>query len=432
MSFHVLAKPRGSLCNLDCRYCYFLKKEKLYPSSNFLMEDELLEEYIRQIIGSAIDSQVTVAWQGGEPLLMGLDFFKKSITYERKYAREGMVINNTIQTNGTLIDDDWCRFFRKNNFLVGISIDGPRDLHDAYRVDKGGNPTFDRVMRGLRLLQKHGVEHNALTTIHAANADQPLRVYRFLKDEAGIRFLQFIPIVERKNKSGYQEGTTATDRSVGPEQFGQFMVKVFDDWVRHDVAKVYVQMFDVALANWAGEWHGLCVFSPTCGTAVALEHNGDLYSCDHYVEPDYFLGNICRRSMGDLVSSPRQMKFGSDKLGKLPRYCLECDVRFACHGGCPKDRFISTPDGEPGLNYLCQGYREFFRHINEPMRKMAKLLKAGRAPAEIMQLYAEKDAARLKEALKHVDRNDPCPCGSGEKFKRCHGRAIGDNSNREA
>jgi len=351
------------------------------------MSDEMLETYIRQLIESHQIPEVTVAWQGGEPTLMGLDFFRRSIELEKKYCKPGMKIQNTIQTNGTLINDDWARFFKENDFLVGLSIDGPREMHDFYRVDKQGGPTFDLVMRGLEHLQKFEVEWNALTTIHHANADHPVEVYTFLRDDCRAEFIQFIPIVERQTDANGQPNNRVTDRSVTAEQYGKFLVGVFEEWVRRDVGTVYVQMFDVALANWYGEPSGLCVHSKTCGTALAIEHNGDLYSCDHFVEPKYKLGNIGEKHMLQLVSSEQQLKFGQDKYDTLPKYCRECEVRFACHGGCPKDRFISTPDGEPGLNYLCAGFKIFFNHINKPMKIMTELLDLNRAPAEIMQTY---------------------------------------------
>ncbi|MGA3296994.1 MAG: anaerobic sulfatase maturase [Candidatus Bathyarchaeia archaeon] len=389
-AFHLLAKPRGAICNLDCKYCFYLSKEDLYKGSSFRMTDEMLETYIRQLIESHNIPEVTVAWQGGEPTLMGLDFFRRSIVFEKEYAKPGMKIQNTIQTNGTLINDEWAAFFKENEFLVGLSIDGPREMHDFYRVDRQGEPTFDSVMRGLGFLQKHGVEWNALTTIHHANADHPVEVYRFLRDECKAEFIQFIPIVERLTP----DSNVVTDRSATAEQYGKFLVSVFEEWVRHDVARVYVQMFDVALANWHGEPSGLCVHSKTCGGALAIEHNGDLYSCDHFVTPEYKLGNIKEKHMLKLVSSEPQVKFGNDKFDTLPKYCRECEVRFACHGGCPKDRFIKTPDGEPGLNYLCAGYKIFFNHIDKPMRTMSQLLKQNRAPAEIMQTYVEKTDRR--------------------------------------
>ena len=385
-AFHLLAKPRGAICNLDCKYCFYLSKEELYKGSSFRMTDETLETYIRQLIESHEVPEVTVAWQGGEPTLMGLDFFRRSIVYEKEYAKPGMKVQNTIQTNGTLINDEWAAFFKENDFLVGLSIDGPREMHDFYRVDRQGEPTFDKVMRGLGFLQKHGVEWNALTTIHHANASHPVEVYRFLRDECKAQFIQFIPIVERVTP----EGNAVTERSTTAEEYGKFLVGVFEEWVRRDVARVYVQMFDVALANWHGEPSGLCVHSKTCGGAMAIEHNGDLYSCDHFVTPQYKLGNINQRHMLDLVGSDPQVKFGNDKFDTLPKYCRECEVRFACHGGCPKDRFITTPDGEPRLNYLCAGYKIFFHHIDKPMRTMSELLKQNRAPAEIMQMYREK------------------------------------------
>jgi uncharacterized protein len=352
------------------------------------MSDEMLDAYIRQLIEAHRVPEVTVAWQGGEPTLMGLDFFRRSIELEKKYCKPGMTIQNTIQTNGTLINDDWAKFFKDNNFLVGLSIDGPREMHDFYRVGKQGEPTFDRVMRGLDFLQKHQVEWNALTTIHHANGDHPVEVYRFLRDDCKAQFIQLIPIVERKyDMTGTPAGVT--ERSVTAEQYGKFLVGVFEEWVRRDVATVYVQMFDVALANWFGEPSGLCVHSKTCGGALAIEHNGDLYSCDHFVEPKYKLGNISQKHMLQLVASDQQLKFGQDKYDTLPKYCRECEVLFACHGGCPKDRFILTPDGEAGLNYLCPGYKIFFNHVNKPMQIMTELLDRNLAPAEIMKTYTK-------------------------------------------
>ena len=393
------------------------------------MADELLETYVRQLVEAHAGSpEVTIAWQGGEPTLMGVDFFRRSVELARSFALPGQRVAYTIQTNGTLIDQEWAEFFATNGVLVGLSIDGPRELHDTYRVDKGGKGSFDRVMRGLAFLQEAGVEWNALTTVHAANGDRGREVYRFLRDECDARFVQFIPIIERvsaeasagdewsswRDRPLYtQAGNDVTARSIGPEQYGRFLVDVFEEWVRRDVGTVYVQMFDVALANWVGEPPGLCVHTETCGQALALEHTGDLYSCDHFVEPDYKLGNIGFTHMLELVASPQQRQFGLDKRDTLPRYCLECDVRFACHGGCPKDRFVATPDGQPGLNYLCPSFKTFFHHVDGPMRAMGDLLRRGRAPAEIMRQYAAEDAAR--------GRNDLCTCGSGRKWKRCHG-----------
>ncbi len=420
-AFHLLAKPTGAVCNLDCKYCFFLSKEKLYPGSRFRMTDELLETYIKQLLESHRTPEVTIAWQGGEPTLMGLDFFRRAAEYAERYRKPGVKVAYTIQTNGTLLDKEWCEFFREHDFLVGISIDGPEEVHDAYRTDKQGKGTFGRVMRGLRLLQEHGVEYNVLCTVNAANESKPLDVYRFFRDEAGARFIQFIPIVERDNETGFQEGGKVTDRSVGPERWGSFLSAVFDEWVRRDVGTVFVQHFDAALAAWAGYPPGLCVFSPTCGTALALEHNGDLYSCDHFVEPDHYLGNITETSLIELVASEKQLKFGRDKESTLPQYCRKCPVLFVCHGGCPKNRFVETPDGETGLNYLCESYRAFFTHIDRPMRMMADLLRQGRYADEVMQVLAAGEETSGKRTVK-AGRNDPCPCGSGLKYKKCCGK----------
>lgn len=389
-AFHVLAKPTGAICNLDCKYCFFLSKEELYPDSRFRMSEAVLERYIRQRLESQ-PQEATIAWQGGEPTLMGLKFFRRVMELTQQYRRPGQEIQHTLQTNGTLIDAQWCEFLREHHFLVGLSIDGPRALHDAYRVDKRGRPTFDKVERAARLMQQHGVEFNVLCTVHAQNADRPLEVYRYLRDELGARFIQFIPIVERVNSDGrtlLQEGTTVTERSVKPETWGRFLIEIFDEWVRRDVGTVFVQMFDAALASWVGAPPALCIFGETCGDAVALEHNGDVYSCDHFVEPNYLLGNIATATLSDLVASPRQRAFGRAKRDSLPKYCRECSVRFACHGECPKNRFTLTPDGEPGLNYLCAGYKAFFTHIDRPMRMMAGLLRQGRYADEAMNLLA--------------------------------------------
>ncbi len=438
--FHVLTKPTGAICNLDCKYCFFLSKESLYPGSRFRMSDEILELYVRQMIESQSGPQVSLAFQGGEPTLMGLDFFRRAVALAQRYAPAGTRIEYALQTNGTLLDEAWCDFFRENNFLIGLSLDGPRPLHDAYRVDKGGAPTFDRVLRAARLMQKHRVEFNILCTVHAANAAHPLEVYRFFRDEVGAQFIQFIPIVERATAAtlplanrGWgdrrdggrplytQAGNLVTDRSVTAEGWGRFLSTIFDEWVRRDVGTVFVQMFDAALASWVGAAPALCIFAETCGNALALEHNGDLYACDHYVEPDYLLGNIASTHMIELVASDQQRKFGAAKRDTLPRDCRECPVRFACQGECPRNRFITTPDGEPGLNYLCAGYKAFFTHVDRPMRIMADLLHRGRAPAEIMALLATEEA-QLRAAFAKAGRNAPCPCGSGRKFKQCHGR----------
>jgi uncharacterized protein len=431
LAFHLLVKPTGAVCNLDCTYCFFLSKELLYPGSRFRMADELLDSYLRQLIEAHAGArEVTVAWQGGEPTLMGLPFFRRAVELAEGYRQRGQRIVHTIQTNGTLIDDEWAAFFAEHGFLVGLSIDGPRELHDTYRVDKGGKGSFDRVMAGLAALRRHEVEWNALTTVHFANQRFGRAIYQFLRDDCGARYLQFIPIVERataetlavanagwghraKDRPLYvQDGGLVTERSVTADGYGRFLIDVFEDWVRSDIGEVYVQMFDVALANWYGQPPGLCVHSETCGLALALEHNGDVYSCDHYVEPSHLLGNISSDRLLDLVTAPKQQEFGRAKRDSLPAYCLSCDVRFACHGGCPKDRFALTPDGDQGLHYLCPSYKAFFGHIRPAMAAMCDLLRADRAPSELVRSYAAADARR--------GRNDPCPCGGGRKWKQCH------------
>ena len=436
--FHLLAKPTGAVCNLDCKYCFFLSKEMLYPGSRFRMADDLLEIYIKQLIESQSRSpEINVAWQGGEPTLMGLDFFRRAVELAERYKKPGQSLLHTMQTNGTKIDDQWAAFFKEKHFLIGLSVDGPREMHDAYRVNKGGAGSFDQVMRGYDFLVKHKVDTNILCTVHAANQDHPLEVYRFFRDELKTEFMQFIPIVERattdllpladigwSERAGgerplyTQSGSLVTNRSVGGEQYGRFLSAIFDEWLKTDVGTIFVQIFDVTLGSHVGQ-HNLCIFAPTCGNALALEHTGDLYSCDHYVEHEYLLGNIRDTHMIELVASDQQRQFGQDKLESLPRYCIECEVRYACHGGCPRNRFIQTPDGEEGLNYLCAGYKHFFKHVERPMQIMANLVRSGRYADEIMSLYApEKPAATFLSA----GRNDPCPCGSGKKFKNCHGR----------
>ena len=421
---HVLAKPSGATCNLACSYCFFLDKELLYPSSDFRMSDEVLQNYIRQLIETHHSNEITVAWQGGEPTLMGVDFYRKAIEYQEKYKRPGMTFENTMQTNGTLLDDEWCGFYKDNNFLIGLSLDGPRHLHDAHRVDKGGAPTFDKVMRGLRLLQKHDVEYNILVTVNSINANHPLEVYRFLRDEVGTEWIQFIPVVERMNQDGLnliQMGEEVSERSVKPEQFGRFLIQIYDEWATRDVGNIYIQTFEAALRNWAGMGSsGMCVFDHTCGAGPALEHNGDLYSCDHFVEPDYLLGNIQSDHMIELMGTNQQRDFGLDKHQGLPKMCLECDVRFACHGECPKNRFTLTPDGEPGLNYLCAGYMGFFRRIDEPNKLMLSLMQRGRMAADVMPAMVARSET-LVEAYTKAKPQDPCPCGSQMEFRACHG-----------
>lgn len=394
-AFHILAKPNGPLCNMDCDYCFYLEKEKLYRGErNFKMPPAVLERYIDQYINSQDAQVINFAWQGGEPTLMGVTFFRKAIELQKKYAN-GKTIENVIQTNGVSLDEEWCSFFAENNFLVGISIDGPRNIHDSYRVFKGGQPTFLKVMHAIDLLKMHGVEFNTLTCIHHRNAGMGKIIYRFLK-KTGSRYMQFIPIVERESEEetedslrliepGNQSAASVTDWSLKPLQYGQFLNEVFDEWIKKDVGRIYVQMFDVALENWYGIPAGLCVHSETCGHAMAMEHNGDLYSCDHFVYPKFKLGNIMNASLGDMVNSGFQNEFGENKKSGLPGYCRNCEFLFACHGGCPKHRFTETPEREEGLNYFCEGYKKFFGHIEPYMDFMAHELKARRPPANVMR-----------------------------------------------
>jgi uncharacterized protein len=417
-----MVKPVGPTCNLSCAYCYYLPKKQLYPGSRFRMSDELLELFTRQYIAAQRVPEVTFGWQGGEPTLIGLDFFRLAVRLQQKYRKPGMRVLNALQTNGTTLTDEWCDFFHENGFLVGLSLDGPAECHNAYRLDRRQQPTFDRVTVGAALLKKHDVQFNILTTVHAANADRPLEVYRFLRDDVGASFIQFIPIVERGNAFGFQEGTRVSDRSARGRQYGCFLNAVFDEWVRRDIGRVFVQIFDVALAAWMGERPGLCVFDETCGTALIVEHNGDVYACDHFVEPNWLLGNLTEYPLVDLVGSEKQRRFGLDKRDALPQVCVECPVRFVCNGACPKNRVLRAPNGEPGLSYLCEGYKAFFAHIRRPMDLMVAELREGRPPATVMGRLVAEDV-ELERQIARAGRNDPCPCGSGMKFKNCHGRA---------
>ena len=412
-AFHVMAKPTGARCNLHCDYCFFLEKDRLYPDSDFRMSEDVLHAYIAQAAQAQRVPQVTIAWQGGEPTLMGLDFFRRARAAEEAGIPAGMAVERTIQTNGVLLDDEWAVFLADNDYLVGLSIDGPRDLHDAYRHDKAGNPVFDRVVAAARLLQRHGVEFNVMCTVNARNSLEPLAVYRYFRDELKANFVQFIPIVEVETPATATSPGTVTDRSVRPEDYGDFLCAIFDEWVRHDVGEMFVQFFDGVLAAYVRGDSSLCILRPTCGDGVALEHNGDVYSCDHFVDPAYLLGNIAETPLGDLVRSEQQRAFGRAKQGTLPIYCRECAYLFACNGECPKNRILLTPEGEPGLNWLCAGLTEFFAHTESYMRRLAVILERGGEAREIM--------AQLADESRTTGRNDPCPCGSGKKYKRCCG-----------
>jgi uncharacterized protein len=392
-----MAKPIGPVCNLRCEYCFYLEKETLYPEGEqYRMSDEVLEAYIRQVVKAHADiPELLFAWQGGEPTLLGIEFFEKALELENKHA-EGKPVRNTLQTNGTMIDDEWCRFLKKNDFLVGLSLDGPEDLHDRYRRDAGGQGTFAKVMRALKLFRKHGVEFNVLACVNRETAKRPLDVYHWFKDN-GVEFIQFIPIVElapneESKDLGLDLGVPAphdeseppvTEWTVLPEDYGNFLITIFDEWVRNDVGSMFVMNFEWALVSYIGLEMPACFFSPECGNAGIIEHNGDVYSCDHFMYPRYLLGNVLTGDLKEMMDSPLQREFGAAK-GELPRYCRECSVVRACYGECPKHRFRMTPDGEPGLNYLCEAYKNFFNHTAPYLKVIAELLAEGRPATEVM------------------------------------------------
>ncbi len=384
------------------------------------MRDDVHEAYIRQLLDAHQTPWVTIAWQGGEPTLMGLDFYRRSLELQEKHRKPSTAVENTFQTNGILLNDEWCRFFKENGFLVGLSMDGPRKLHDHYRRDARGQGTFERVLRAARLLVKHGVEFNILATINRKNAERPLEVYRFFRDVLGARYIQFIPIVEKEDAGAFQRGGKPVGRSVPPASWGSFLSSIFDVWVRRDVGRTFVLNFDAVLAGWLGHAGTVCIFGPSCGLGVALEHNGDLYSCDHFVDPGHLLGNILTTPMIELVSSERQRRFGRDKSETLPRQCRECRYLHLCNGECPKNRLIETADGEPGLNYLCEGYRSFFSHTERLMQLMAGLMRYNRPASDVMSLFTGKGPPDPVN-FTHAGRNDPCPCGArdagGKKLK---------------
>lgn len=391
---YVMTKPVSSMCNLSCRYCYYLEKANLYRNEDkagrFTMSEDLLVRFIRDYIESQTMPQVLFSWHGGEALMRPLSFYKRVVELQKRYAR-GVQIDNSIQTNGTLLTDEWCEFFRENGWLVGVSIDGPQEFHDEYRRNKMGQPSFRKVMQGINLLNKHGVEWNALAVVNDFNADYPLDFYNFFK-EIDCRYIQFTPIVERlyPHKDGRHLASPMdngkvplADFSVSPEQWGEFLVTLFDEWVKEDVGKYFIQLFDATLANWVGQQPGVCTMARTCGHAGVMEYNGDVYSCDHFVFPEYKLGNIRTHTLVEMMYGERQQQFGMDKYAKLPAQCKNCEFLFACNGECPKNRFAFTADGEPGLNYLCSGYKRYFRHVAPYMDFMKQELEAGRPPANV-------------------------------------------------
>jgi len=408
LGFHVIAKPRGPVCNLACGYCYYMPAKQFYPGETaFRMSDEVLERFVRQYIEAHEHSEVMFTWQGGEPTLMGLEFFQRVLALQRMYRKPGVSVANSLQTNGLLIDRDWCEFLRDNRFLVGLSLDGPAELHNAHRIGKDGGPTFDLAYRGLDLMRRHGVDFNILCVVTSINAQHPARVYRFFRNE-GVRHVQFIPAVQR-------DGKAVTTWTVSPRAWGRFLCDIFDEWLVRDVGRIHVQQFELALEAWCGIEPSLCAHASTCGRALAVEHNGDVFACDNYIDAAHRLGNLKLDRLADLVELPSLRRFGRDKTDKLPHVCRECNVRFACNGGCPKDRFILASDGEGGLNYLCEGYRTFFGHAGPHLEKMEQLLRQGRPAAAVMT----DRSARAGQA--GPGRNSACPCGSGKKYKLCCG-----------
>ena len=391
---YVMLKPAGAHCNLACKYCYYLEKDKLYPTAQrHLMSDEMLEQFTREYIEAQTMNQVLFTWHGGEPLLRSIDFYRKALSLQQKYAG-GRRIDNVIQTNGTLLTDEWCEFFAQNHWLVGISIDGPQPDHDHYRLTAAGKPSWKKVMQGIKLLKKHGVEWNAMAVVNAYNANHPLEFYRFFK-ENGCQFLQFTPIVERLTR--HEDGRTLasladkdeislSEASVAPEQWGYFLCAIFDEWVRKDVGKIFVEIFDCTLANWMGISPGICAYSKECGHAGVMEHNGDVYSCDHFVFPEYKLGNIRDHSLIYMLYGEQQQEFSRLKHSSLPRQCKECDMEFACHGECPKNRFMKDQYGDSGLNYLCPGYYHYYQHVAPYMDYMKQELMSQRPPSNIMKV----------------------------------------------
>jgi uncharacterized protein len=408
--YQIFAKPIGSRCNLSCHYCYYLKKQSLYPEENsFRMPEDILEEYILQHIQTCPDPEITFSWHGGEPTLLGLDYFQKIVELQRKHQPFQRRISNGIQTNGTLINEDWCRFLAAEGFAVGISLDGPQEMHDSHRLTKGGKPTHSRAMHGYELLRKHRIPCDVLCVVHSQNVHHPLPLYRFFK-QIKATSIGFLPLVE----SGTDMDGGVSSLTVPSEAFGAFLCTIFDEWMSQDIGQIRIQMFEEAAGTALGREHTLCVFKKTCGDVPVIEHNGDFFACDHFVDKEHLIGNIRKTRLIDLLEAPRQRAFGKAKWDALPHYCLDCEVLPLCNGGCPKDRILRTPDGEAGLNYLCAGYKRFFTHCKPFLEELSAL-----QPGQITQKPAPSHSTMRTQPRPRTGRNDPCPCGSGKKYKRC-------------
>ncbi|MCP4754753.1 MAG: anaerobic sulfatase maturase [Proteobacteria bacterium] len=407
--FQIFSKPVGAVCNLDCRYCYYLEKERLYPENVSLrMPDDLLETYIVQHIEAAPGKAINFSWHGGEPTILGLRYFRRIVELQRRHAPSGRRITNGIQTNGLLLDEDWCRFLAAEEFTVGLSLDGPREFHDEYRVTKGGKGTHEQVLHGYELLKRHRIPVDILCVVHALNVSHPLRVYRFFK-ELDARYIGLLPLVERESDA--ESGVSS--RTATAEALGDFLCAIFDEWKSRDIGKIMVQTFEEVAQTALGQEHALCIFRKTCGDIPVVEHNGDFYACDHFVDNEHRLGNILETPLAELLERPAQKAFGQAKRDALPRYCLECEVLDMCGGGCPKDRLIQTPDGEDGLNYLCSGYKKFFKHSRpfaDALTEQARRQREGTKPGA---------PTGNRPPAGKPGRNDPCPCGSGRKYKKC-------------
>ena len=408
--FQIFTKPVGSICNLGCDYCYYLEKEHLYPEGDSLiMPDDILEEYILQHLNASPDPVINFSWHGGEPTLLGLDYFRKIVALQHKHKPSNRRISNGMQTNGTLINEEWCRFFAEEGFTIGLSLDGPREIHDRYRVSKDRKPTHEKVMRGYELLRKHRIPCDILCVVNAYNVQHPSRVYRFFK-EIEAKYIGFIPLVESQSNSI----SRVSERTVPAEGLGVFLCTIFDEWKNQDIGRVIVQIFEETARTALGYEHALCIFRKICGDIPVIEHNGDFFTCDHFVDAENRLGNIMETPLAELLESPEQKDFGQAKWDTLPRYCRECEVLDMCHGGCPKDRIINAPDGEKGLNYLCAGYKRFFTHCRPFLKALASIRQQQTAPKQTAQVQPAGSRTKSK-----IGRNDPCPCGSGRKYKKC-------------